>query len=185
MIIVGCRRAELERYKKERQSTQADIFSICLLVPKFASHVSVKFATLQVAPPGDQICNWWRKSGYIGYRYRLGPLCNVFQLCQLAIEDAHYVRHHDDNVTKTANIVDGNIQAGWKIYQMFQGVWSQFVSIEYLTLSFYPRAWLGQILQRIWGIRFIFYLYCKYHYYLDRKDRNPDEKLWFFRRLRV
>ena len=40
---------------------------------------------------------------------------NFVQLCQLAKEDAHYERHHDDDVAKTPNIVDGNIQAGWKI----------------------------------------------------------------------
>ena len=37
---------------------------------------------------------------------------NFFQLCQWPKEDMHYERHHDDNVAKTANIVDGNIQAG-------------------------------------------------------------------------
>ena len=40
--------------------------------------------------------------------------CYIFQLCQLAKDDPDDKRHHDQNVAKTPNIVDGNIQAGWK-----------------------------------------------------------------------
>ena len=38
--------------------------------------------------------------------------CSIFQLCQLSEKDPHHERHHDDNVAKTSNVVDGNIQAG-------------------------------------------------------------------------
>ena len=53
--------------------------------------------------------------------------CYDFQLCQLSVKDPYKVRHHDDDVAKTPDVVDGNIQASCKRH-IFNDMWLFYVT---------------------------------------------------------
>ena len=77
--------------------------------------------------------------------------CYISQLCQLAKEDADYERHHDQNVARTPNIVDGNIQAGWR-----RRVFKEIESFHKLPIAVFLPSGLARtnpenfLLTRIW-----------------------------------